>query len=202
MTGTSPRKNIFPDDLIDFHSHRYGSIVALNPDEAVSAVLSAPVAIGIHPWHTTSPDVEKWLRELPELLGRDNVVALGEVGLDPNRGAPRDLQLRVAEQQLRLASEMQLPAVIHSVRSNHEILRLHDLIRPSRPWAIHAYNGRKEMTREMSRRGIYMSVGPRSSSAAIASVPDHLLLVETDAQPGDSINIYDVIRHVAAGRDV
>lgn len=186
--------------MLDFHSHRLGGIHAYNPDEAKEAILSPVAAIGVHPWQSASPEVEKWLSELPALLSRPEVVALGEVGIDPNRGAPLQQQIALAQHQLRLASEMELPAIIHAVKSYHLILQLFDRIHPSRPWAMHAYNGRSQVTAEMARRCIFMSAGPRSSDASIASIPEHLLLAETDAYPADPITIEDIIDRIAAIR--
>src|SRR5690606_33828260 len=88
-------------------------------DDAAAAVALARqhaqvrCAIGIHPNHVKEGD----LAAIPQLLVLQKdpaVVALGEMGLDYfHESAPRDLQRRVFEAQLQLATELDRPVIIH-----------------------------------------------------------------------------------------
>ncbi len=72
------------------------------------------VAAGIHPHQAADGE------PLDRLLD-ENVVAVGEIGLDFYRDyAPRDDQRRVFEQQLRLAEEHGRPVIIHSRAADDE----------------------------------------------------------------------------------
>ena len=69
---------------------------------------------GIHPHHASSVD-DRVMHELELLLGEDRVVALGEIGLDYfYMHSPREAQIAAFEAQLALASQFDLPVVVHT----------------------------------------------------------------------------------------
>jgi predicted metal-dependent TIM-barrel fold hydrolase len=72
------------------------------------AGLAGYAAVGIHPRRIPARGLEALLAELPELLGRPEVAALGAVGLDA--GTP--LEERVLLRQLQLAAELRLPVIV------------------------------------------------------------------------------------------
>jgi predicted metal-dependent TIM-barrel fold hydrolase len=74
------------------------------------ASLEGVAAVGIHPRRIPLRGLEALLAELPELLGRRHVVAIGAIGLD--EGGPREEM--VFARQLDLARELRLPVVVHS----------------------------------------------------------------------------------------
>jgi TatD DNase family protein len=82
---------------------------------AVAAATPGVVAaLGIHPHDAAGDDAER-LDELRALLADPNAVAIGEIGLDYFRDhAPREIQHTVFRAQLELASDLDLPVVIHS----------------------------------------------------------------------------------------
>jgi predicted metal-dependent TIM-barrel fold hydrolase len=72
------------------------------------AGLAGYAAIGIHPRRIPARGLEALLSELPELLGRPEVAALGAVGFA--EGTP--LEERVLLRQLELAVDLRLPVVL------------------------------------------------------------------------------------------
>lgn len=79
---------------------------------------------GIHPHQAGDADQEE-LERLRESVTRPGVVAVGECGLDFHYDfAPRDVQLRWFERQLRLAAEVDLPAVVHCREAEEEMIPL------------------------------------------------------------------------------
>jgi predicted metal-dependent TIM-barrel fold hydrolase len=84
------------------------------------AGLDGYVALGIHPRWIPWRGLEALLAELPELLGRPRVVAIGAVGLE--EGGPREEA--VFARQLELAREVRLPLVVHTPwRSKERLTR-------------------------------------------------------------------------------
>lgn len=75
-------------------------------------------AIGVHPRSIPWRGLEALLAELPEFLGRPQVVALGAVGLE--EGGPREEA--VFARQLELAGELRLPVVVHTPWRRKEVL--------------------------------------------------------------------------------
>ncbi len=71
-------------------------------------------AAGIHPEHAAELPAD-WEKRLKEMLGSENVCALGEIGLDYHYpGPPRELQREVFERQLIMANRRDMAVIIHS----------------------------------------------------------------------------------------
>jgi TatD DNase family protein len=91
-------------------------------------------AVGIHPHDakTLTPTV---LDELRALARHPKVVAVGEIGLDYYRDlSPRPVQRRAFADQLALAAELGLPAVIHGRSGNHDCRAHDDVLDMLRDW--------------------------------------------------------------------
>jgi TatD DNase family protein len=87
-------------------------------------------SVGIHPQNALSFDPDSTMLDLYTLAQHENVMAIGEIGLDfvyddsheKFPGAPRDLQERVLRAQLNLARELNLPVVIHNRETDEALL--------------------------------------------------------------------------------
>ncbi len=146
-------------------------------------------AVGYHPYNATQwrEHGDERLRELAE---RPTVVAIGEIGLDYfNEYAPRAVQKPGFEQQLVLAAELQLPAVIHCREAEEDtiaILRAHAPY--PQPCVMHCFGGDASFAAQCSELGCYISFAgnvtyPKAEKLREAArvVPTDRLLVETDA---------------------
>ncbi len=77
---------------------------------------------GVHPHQAGKAEPEDEAR-LSELLGTPGVVAVGECGLDFHYDfAPREVQFRWFERQLRLAGDADLPVVVHCREAEEEMI--------------------------------------------------------------------------------
>ncbi len=148
----------------------------------------AYATIGVHPHDAAKAGPETFER-LKDLCSHPKVVALGEIGLDYHYDfAPRGVQLDAFRTQVAIAQRTQLPVVIHTREAWSDtvaILREHC---PRGPGIIHCFSGDVEQAREAVSLGFHVSFGgvltfPRAQGVreAAATVPDELLLVETDA---------------------
>ncbi len=71
-------------------------------------------AIGIHP-NDLKDNFQSDLTEFRRILHNENVLAIGEIGLDNyHKQVPIELQIRGLRAQLDLADEFNLPVIIHS----------------------------------------------------------------------------------------
>ncbi len=71
-------------------------------------------SVGVHPHHAKEFDFARDLPILRASTAHPKCKAIGEIGLDYHyMNSPRDTQQRVFESQLRLAKELDLPAVVH-----------------------------------------------------------------------------------------
>lgn len=140
-------------------------------------------ALGVPP-HDAAQDHP--LEELRDLLFDENVVAVGEAGLDYYRDyAPHDAQRRLFERQLELASEYAKPIVVHTRAANRDTLDV--LAGFDGTVVLHCFSEPK-ILREALDRGYYISFAgnvtyPNARDLRVAStqVPAERLLVETDS---------------------
>lgn len=80
--------------------------------------------VGIHPHNANQLD-EKNLKILKTLSKNTSTVAIGEIGLDYYRNlSPPQIQKKAFETQLLLASEQNLPVIIHNREAESEILAI------------------------------------------------------------------------------
>jgi TatD DNase family protein len=144
--------------------------------------------LGIHPEEAqqSSPSV---LTRLEDLARRDNVVGIGETGLDYyHETSPRDVQKDVFLATLRIAQKIQKPVVIHCRQAYSDLLELLASFGPLPAGVVHCFSGTAEEARQLLTRGFYLGVdGPatypsaKALKEAIGTIPLDRLLLETDS---------------------
>ena len=146
------------------------------------------IIIGAHP-HNAKDFTFEAAQKLRALATDELVVGIGEIGLDYHYDySPRDVQRRVFAEQLEIARQLGLPAVVH-LREAHDdgeaVLR--DVGLPAAGCVLHCFTGDAALLERFLEMGCYVSfAGPvtfRKADAireAAALVPLDRLLVETD----------------------
>ncbi|MCR1899522.1 TatD family hydrolase [Irregularibacter muris] len=146
-------------------------------------------AVGVHP-HDAKTVEEDSYKQLEELARHPKVKAIGEIGLDYYYdNSPREVQKQVFQRQIKLASKLDLPIIIHN-RDAHEdtyhILEQH--FRKNNGGVMHSYSGSVEMAQQFIALGLYLSIsGPvtfknaRKAVEVVEKVPLDKLLIETDS---------------------
>lgn len=123
------------------------------------------------------------------------IQAIGEIGLDFACRSDRTLQTEVLRIQLRLASRLGLPVVLHCVRAFEPLMR--ELAAcPPRAVIFHGFIGSPEQARQALAHGCCLSFGERvfaspKSLRALHEVPPDRLFLETDDAPVAIERIYD-----------
>ena len=145
-------------------------------------------SFGLHPWFIHERSTA-WMAKLEQQLDIWPS-AVGEFGLDRWKpGLDYAEQEEVFTAQLRLATDLNLPASIHCLKS---WVRLHELIRtgplPRRGFLLHSYGGPSEMVEPLTRLGAYFSFPGAFADKrktrqqnAFRQIPADRLLIETDA---------------------
>lgn len=167
--------------IVDIHTHRLrkDAIVARRPDEPLPE--GYLFSVGVHPWHAGMENVAL----LPGLLGREDVVAIGECGLDSLRGPEATVQREVFEAQAAMASELDMPLIIHCVKAVDGILAVKRRLKPANPWIFHGFRGKPQQALQLIDNGFYLSFGPRFNPQSAAAIPPERLLIETDDTDAD-----------------
>jgi len=147
-------------------------------------------AVGIHPWNAVSPteDIRSRLRKL---AGREDVVALGEVGLDYARSPEtREVQKELLEYELVLARQLGLPVNIHCREAHQDMMEiLRGEAGAGIKGAIHGFSGDRAELKDWLDLGFYVSIGVRGFvtdatsplHGVVGDIPVDRLLTETDS---------------------
>jgi TatD DNase family protein len=148
-------------------------------------------ALGIHPLcvgEAADSDLDRLAQLLSQWKDDPRLVAVGEIGLDhfvPD--LDRERQFRFYEAQLRMASAVELPVLLHVRRSADALLK--GLRRtPVRGGIAHAFNGSHQQACAFVQRGFALGFGgtltfDRSLQIRrlATQLPAHALVLETDA---------------------
>lgn len=146
------------------------------------------IALGLHPQDASSfgPALERQLRRTIQEL---RPVAIGETGFDFARPtpAPPD-QVRAFRAQLVIASETDLPVIIHQREAGDALIAELDRWPDLAPIVLHSFDGDRRLANWATERGCFIGIGglacKRSSVALrelLADQPADRLLLETDA---------------------
>ena len=169
-------------------------------------------AVGIHPWNAVSP-TEDVRAQLRELAGREDVVALGEVGLDYARSPEtREVQKELLTYELSLARQLGLPVNIHCREAHQDMMGiLRGEAGSGVKGAIHGFSDDRAALKDWLDLGFYVSIGVRgfvtdetsSLHHVVGEVPLDRLLTETDSSgrgeisgPADVVLVVDRLASV------
>lgn len=145
-------------------------------------------AVGIHPHDaiTVDDDAISGLHALA--TDSEKVVAIGETGLDYYRDrSPRKSQKEAFIQHIGLARDTGLPLIVHSRQAAEDILEILEINAKGLTVILHCFSLHDQVGL-CARRGYFMSVAgnvtfPKATALreAVKSIPDDLLLTETDS---------------------
>jgi TatD DNase family protein len=175
--------------------------------------------VGRHPNSAVGFDEAK-ASATEELAAHDRVRAIGETGLDYYReGAPRAAQRAAFESQIGIARRTGLPLVIHMRDSVEDTFALLASEAEGVTVILHCFSAPPARVQEAAERGWYCSFAgnltfPKAEELreAARSVPEELLLVETDSpflapqpvrgRPNQPANVVASARRLAEVRGV
>lgn len=146
----------------------------LRPDQFYS--------VGVHPWDVemgSGSDSVFW-NEFEELASRENVLAIGEAGLDPNGQAPMFIQLLVLKKQIEISEKLGKPLILHDVKSDDMICGLRRDLNPKMNWMVHGYRGKARGATQLVKRGCWISFGEKFNVETLQAIPLDKILAETD----------------------
>ena len=106
-------------------------------------------SVGLHPWFLTKENAETDFKKLTQLVDNQNIVAIGECGLDKLRGESLDFQTTIFTKQIQLAESIQKPVIIHCVRAFNEVIALKKKLKPTVPMIIHGFNKGETILKEL-----------------------------------------------------
>jgi len=142
-------------------------------------------ALGIHPWNVNVLE-ENELEETIDYIQthRDNVKAIGEIGLDFKYESIWEQQILVFDKMLHLAETLKLPVIIHSRGTTDKIIEMLSSYRLNRV-LLHWFSHPLSALMKVIDNGYFITEGPPVSYSKgireiVNNIPLTNLLTETD----------------------
>jgi TatD DNase family protein len=144
---------------------------------------------GVHP-HDSRNCAADTIPELRRLAQRENVVAIGECGLDFNRDfSPRPQQEQWFEAQIALAEELEMPLFLHERDAQKRFREILAASKKKSPAVLHCFTGTREDLQACLDLGLHIGVtgwicDERRGThlcALVREIPADRLMIETDA---------------------
>lgn len=145
---------------------------------------------GIHPHEAGHYDADA-RAALADLARRDEVLAVGETGLDYFRDfSPRERQREAFAGQLALAAELQMPAFLHQRDGHGDFVAILAEYRNALPRAVvHCFTGTEAELRDYLDLDMYIGLTGwicderrgHHLHDIVALIPENRLMLETDA---------------------
>lgn len=182
--------------IIDIHTHNNtasGYRAIHNRYEGFGAIpANGFFSAGLHPWYIDADGWQEQFRLLEQALHHNNVVAVGECGLDKICKTDFALQQLVFIKQVELANSLQKPLVIHCVKAYDAVLTILQQARV--PVIFHGFNKNAVLAKQLISKGYYLSFGRALEQQRIRELlrqlPLEKIFLETDDAPVDIAAIY------------
>jgi TatD DNase family protein len=144
--------------------------------------------LGLHP-RSADQYSNELLNELESRIVDSGAVAIGEIGLDLFRSGPAvELQTEAFEAQLSIASNLDLPVVIHQRAANEPLHRVLERASPAVRCVLHSFEGDQRLIDLGLERGYFFGVGGLMTRERnqylcefLSQIPLDRMLLETDS---------------------
>ena len=178
--------------FIDLHTH--------NNAPAANTIFNSncyidgrSISIGIHPWHINN-DWQNIFADIATHAKADNVVAIGECGFDMLKSpATAELQEEIFRAHAQLAETLCKPLIIHCVKAFDRLMSLHKDIKPQQAWVIHGFRGKPQQAEQLTKAGLYISLGEKFNHESAKAIPAERLFIETDESTCPIAEIYKAV---------
>ena len=184
--------------FIDLHTH--------NNAPAANTIFNSncyidgrSISIGIHPWHINN-DWQNIFADIATHAKADNVVAIGECGFDMLKSpATAELQEEIFRAHAQLAETLCKPLIIHCVKALDRLMSLHKDIKPQQAWVVHGFRGKPQQAEQLTKAGLYISLGEKFNHESAKAIPTERLFIETDES---ACSIAEIYRAVAQAKGI
>ncbi len=190
---------------INIHTHKsqnkaYTEVINLLPENAEKIISENPhslFSVGLHPWYIDD-NAEELLKEIEKLSVYNNVVFIGETGLDKVHNIDFSTQIDVFKTQIKIAEKVQKPLIIHCVKAFSEILAIKKELSIKVPLLFHGFRGKPALTEQLLQHNCYLSVGEHAVQLpeTIKIIPLNRLFIETDESNMPIAEIYKAVAEI------
>jgi TatD DNase family protein len=141
-------------------------------------------SVGLHPWFLEK-NYQEQIQKIIQVAENENVLAIGETGLDKTIHVGFLCQLEVFRRHIAISEKVQKPLIVHCVKAYNEILNLHKQLQPSQNWLIHGFRANIQIAKQLQQKGIYLSFGKALLKSpklqeTFAQIQSEYFFLETD----------------------
>ncbi|MCX7695700.1 MAG: TatD family hydrolase [Caloramator sp.] len=140
-------------------------------------------AVGLHPHEA---EKKNDLNIIGDLLSKNKIVAVGEIGLDYYYPHDREKQKILFREQMDLAKQLNKPVVIHDRDAHEDILKIIKEFKGV-TGVLHCYSGSYEFAKEVVKLGYFLGFtgvvtfkNAKKTIEVVQNIPLEYILVETD----------------------
>ena len=180
-------------EFIDIHTHNNTPACRTIYNNGTEYVAGRSISLGIHPWYIS----DRWrddLAAIATLAKEENVVAIGECGLDTLKStAAIGLQEEIFKAHILLSEALQKPLIIHCVKAFDRLIALRKETKPAQAWILHGFRGKPQQAGQLIKAGFHISLGERFNPDSAKAIPIDRLFIETDESGCSIEEIYAAI---------
>lgn len=178
-------------DFIDIHTHsstiEKGVFKIINPtglNEYFNPKLK--YSIGIHPWDINKFNASDLLIQIEKNAMANNIVAIGETGLDKHIATNFEIQKDVFLKHIDISERLYKPMIIHCVKAYSDIIEIRKKQKPKMPWIIHGFNANVQIGNNLVSEGCFLSYGRfifnenTKAFKSLTKIPIDHIFFETD----------------------
>lgn len=190
-------------NYINIHSHslenRDGIVIynALNLNNIPKTEENFYVSTALHPWYLKPELWNNNIKEYEEVIAEDNIIAIGECGIDLSINIKADVQKTIFTNHLQWADKYNKPLIIHCVKAHNEVISMKKKSNVKQACIIHGFNNNINIARQLLTAGFYLSFGDAllqnnsNAAAALKITPLERLFLETDESEHPISAIYE-----------
>ncbi len=187
---THSDQNVDNNDIIEVKS--------INVDDNTDVDAFPFCTIAAHPYSIKpSSSFIEYNSFLERNIIKDNVIAIGETGLDRTHNDSFTTQKRVFLEHILMSEKYQKPMILHVVRVFPDIIELRKQTRATMPWIIHGFQANEQTIEQLLRHNFYLSLGDvlykneERAKKLLEIIPLERLFFETDTRETSIIDVYN-----------
>lgn len=187
--------------ILDLHTHRPTpypeGIISVSPEELPDISGVQAYSVGYHPWSLPISGIsEEQIRILEKCAERQDVVAIGECGVDLSHPGvpPLAIQMITLRKHIEVSERVEKPLILHCVKGHDAIIGMRQELNPRQRWIIHGFRGKPTILQILLKAGIDVSYGERFNPDSVAQTPADRLFAETDESHKPILEIIDTLR--------
>jgi len=160
--------------------------LVLSPFDKIVDESDKYYSVGYHPCFISKKVTQKDFFLLETKIQQDNVLAIGEIGLDKTHKQNYNLQKEIFIKQITLSEKYQKPAVLHVVRAYSDVLKIHKEMKVQQCWVYHNFNSSRQIALALIKNNGILSFGKllfndkSKAYSLFKEISDDSFLLETD----------------------